>query len=95
VCAEIQKEFPEKFKSADDVYKIFLNAHFTGHLVTIGRLVEKTFGEGSFRELGNMGSDKESGVLCLEFLKKARARQIRKKIEEKEEKEEKEEVNLH
>jgi len=79
VCAEIQKQFPDQFQSADDVYKVFLHAHFTGRLLPIARLVKKTFGEGSFRLLGNMDTDGESGVLHLESLKKARARQTREK----------------
>mgnify|MGYP000868879778 CR=1 FL=1 len=79
VCEEIQKQFPDEYQSADDVYKVFLNAHFTGRLLPLARLVEKTFGEGSFRLLGNMDTDKQSGVLHLEALKKARARQVRKK----------------
>ena len=79
VCDEIQKQFPDQYQSADDVYKIFLNAHFTGQLLPLARLVEKTFGEGSFRLLGNMDTDRQSGVLHLESLKKARARQTREK----------------
>ena len=79
VCAEIQKQFPDEYQSADDVYKTFLNAHFTGRLLPLARLVEKTFGEGSFRLLGNMDTDRQSGVLHLESLKKARARQTREK----------------
>jgi hypothetical protein len=78
VCSEIQKEFRDKFKTSEDVYEIFLKAHFTGRLLEIGRLVEKTFGEGSFRILGNMGTDQNSAALCLESLKKARIRQMRK-----------------
>ncbi len=79
VCAEIQKQFPDEYQSADDVYKTFLNAHFTGRLLPLARLVEKTFGEGSFRLLGNMDTDRQSGVLHLESLKKARVRQTREK----------------
>jgi len=79
VCDEIQKQFPDEYQNADDVYKVFLNAHFTGRLLPLVRLVEKTFGEGSFRLLGNMDTDRASGVLHLESLKKARARQTRKK----------------
>lgn len=77
VCAEIQKQFPDEYQSVDDVYKTFLNAHFTGRLLPLARLVEKTFGEGSFRLLGNMDTDRQSGILHLESLKKARARQTR------------------
>ncbi|MCC6520834.1 hypothetical protein IT403_02545 [Candidatus Nomurabacteria bacterium] len=75
VCDEIKKQFPNEYKNIDDVYKVFLNAHFTGRLLDIAKIVEKTFGEGSFRILGNMETDRESGVLHLESLKKARGRQ--------------------
>lgn len=79
VCGEVQKQFPDEYQSADEVYKVFLQAHFTGRLLPIARIVEKTFGEGSFRLLGNMDTDRASGVLHLESLKKARIRQLREK----------------
>lgn len=76
VCAEIQKEFPDLYESSDDVFKEFLKSNFTGRLLPIARLVEGTFGEGSFRILGNMTNEKESAVLTLETLKKVRLKQI-------------------
>ncbi len=75
LCAEIQKQFPDQYQSVDGVFKEFLKSHFTGQLLVIARLVEKTFGEGSFRLLGNMGTKNDSGVLHLESFKKARTRQ--------------------
>lgn len=77
VCSEIQKQFPKQYQSSDEVFKEFLKSHFTGQLLPIARLVEKTFGEGSFRTLGNMDTDKSSGALHLETLKKSRMRQLR------------------
>lgn len=78
VCGEIQKQFSEQYQSKDGVFKEFLKSHFTGQLLPIARLVEKTFGEGSFRLLGNMASNESSsGVMTFESLKKARARQLR------------------
>ncbi len=77
VMEEVQAEFPEKYKSKDDVFKEFLKSHFTGRLLPIARLVESVFGRGSFRELGNMGArDGEEGnsVLIMESLKKFRLR---------------------
>lgn len=74
ICLEIQKEFPEIYRNEEDVYKIFLKAHFRGNLVPVARLVEKTFGEGSFRILGNMETSTASGMLHLETFKKARTR---------------------
>ena len=79
ICSEIQIQFPEQYKNSDDVFNEFLKSHFTGKLLPIARLVERTFGEGSFRLLGNMDTDKSSGVLHLESFKKARMRQLRSK----------------
>jgi hypothetical protein len=78
ICEEIQKEFKTKYKNKDEVFEEFLKAHFTGQLLTIARLVEKTFGKRSFRILGNMETSSTSGVLYLETLKKLRSQQIRK-----------------
>lgn len=79
ICQEIQKEFSEQFQSTDEVFKEFLKAHFTGHLLTIAKLIEKTFGEGSFRSLGNMSADRNSGALFLESFKKMRTKLLENK----------------
>ena len=78
VCTEIQKQFPEKDQSADNVFKVFLKAHFTGRLLPIARLVEKTFGKGSFRVLSSMGIEDESCVRVEKSLRKMRTIQIKK-----------------
>lgn len=78
ICDEVSKELPEQYPTPNEVHKEFLRAHFTGRLLPIARLVEGVFGEGSFRTLGDMKQDKESGVLTLESLKKARARNSKK-----------------
>jgi len=83
VCEEIKKQYPEQFKDSSEVYKLFLKVHFTGQLLPIARLMEKTFGEGSFRLLGNMETSNESGILHLESLQKARARYLRESLKEK------------
>ena len=74
VCSEIQKQFSDEYRDTEDVFKEFLKAHFTGQLLGIARLVEQTFGIGSFRQLGNMSEEEESAVLHLDSLKKARIR---------------------
>lgn len=78
VCREVRKEFPEQYKTSDDVFNEFLKAHFTGRLGPIAHLIERTFGNGSFRLLGNMKDDKESGVLHLEALRKTRIQTFKK-----------------
>ncbi|MEP7234205.1 MAG: hypothetical protein ABI778_02805, partial [Ignavibacteriota bacterium] len=57
----------------EDIKKEFLKSHFTGHLIGIGRMVEETFGEGSFRLLGMM-KEKEGALQTMDWLKKARIR---------------------
>lgn len=71
-CEEIEKQFPEKYQSADEVFKEFLKAQFTGRLLPVARLVENTFGKGSFRRLGDMEINQEGGILTLEAMKKLR-----------------------
>lgn len=79
ICDQIQQDFKDKYNSTDDVFKEFLSAQFTGRLLPIARLVESSFGEGSFRLLGDMGSDRFSPVLSLENLKKTRSRFLKNK----------------
>lgn len=79
ICAEIQKEYPGQYKSEEEVFKEFLKSHFTGQLLNIARLVEKTFGKNGFRALGNMTPDDESAILHMELLRKARVGQLKKK----------------
>ncbi len=39
------------YETRDDIFKLFIDAHVNGKLLQIGRLIEKTFGKGSFRRL--------------------------------------------
>ncbi len=73
VCEEISEEFSDVYPTTESVFKEFLKAHFTGRLLPIARLIDDVFGRGSFRKLGDMKPDKQSGVLTLEALRKARA----------------------
>jgi len=41
-----------EFGSRDEILKMFFEAQATGRLLKIARLIEKTFGKGSFREIG-------------------------------------------
>ena len=72
ICQEIQQEFSDQYADANTIFTEFLRAHFTGSLLTIGKLVEKTFGPGSFRSLGNVSEDENSVNLCFEDLSRRR-----------------------
>lgn len=52
ILAEIRQKDPEQFESQEDVFKIFAEAYFTGKILKLARLIEKTYGKGSFRKLG-------------------------------------------
>jgi hypothetical protein len=70
VCDSILEKFPEQFSTQDEVFKLFLKSHFTGQLLDIARLVEQTFGEGSFRRLGDMDATSSSAINTYEALRK-------------------------
>ena len=41
---------------------------FSGNLLTAGKIIEKTFGVGTFRRLGELGSDPEEQKEFIESL---------------------------
>ncbi len=41
-----------KYQSRENVFDEFAKAYFTGNLLIVSKLIEKTFGKGSFRKLG-------------------------------------------
>ena len=42
----------DQFSNRDEVFERFASAVITGSVLPIGRLIEKTFGKGSYRRLG-------------------------------------------
>lgn len=79
ILQTVQKTYPEEFASIDDVFRLFLEAHFGGQLKPLARVIEDTFGIGSFRMVGTMtGKDAGSAHRVLAFLKKNTPLEIRK-----------------
>lgn len=48
----IYEKNSEKFVSIEEVFEIFAVAYFTGKMLPVARLIEGTYGKGSFRRLG-------------------------------------------
>ncbi|MFA5986395.1 MAG: hypothetical protein WC819_03545 [Parcubacteria group bacterium] len=48
---QIYEKSSEQFASREDVFAVFAKAHFTGHLLPLARLIEKTMGKGYLRKL--------------------------------------------
>jgi hypothetical protein len=76
---QIQKDNEAEFSSEDSVFDVFLDAHFSGRLLKIAKLIERSFGEGSFRSLGGMTNIKESAITTLETFKNLRAKVLRER----------------
>lgn len=55
IFEEILKKNPGDFKDKDEVFDVFCKAAFTGNLIPAARIIEKTFGKGSFRKFGEEG----------------------------------------
>ena len=49
---ELWEKNREEFKSREEIVKVFVDAQINGRLLRVARLVERTFGKGSFRRLG-------------------------------------------
>lgn len=65
------KSIAEKTNLDEKVVRtLFHKAHFSGNILEIGRLVEETFGKGSFRFLGTMDSGGKSALRVLDHLQK-------------------------
>ena len=56
---ELWETNQDEFKNREEIVDIFVDAQINGHLVTVGRLIDKTFGEGTFRQLGERTGYKE------------------------------------
>ena len=59
IIENIFKNNSDKFRSIDEVFDVFAKAYFTGKILPIAKLVEKTYGNGSFREFGEKTKDKK------------------------------------
>jgi hypothetical protein len=61
-------------KKEEEIYNLFFKAHFTGELLELGRLIDRAFGNLSFRVVSMMGGEMNSANQTLDYLKKQRIR---------------------
>jgi hypothetical protein len=52
ILIDILQKNPQSFKTKEDVFNVFAKAYFTGKRLELAKAIEKTYGKGSFRELG-------------------------------------------
>ena len=75
VCMEVSVK--DSTESPGGVLQTFFNAHFTGQLLPLARIIERTFGKGSFRVLGNMGTEEDWGLETFNALKEVQFQNAR------------------
>lgn len=54
---KILESNPEKFQDREEVFEVFTKGMMTGNILSVGRLIEKTFGSGTFRRIGELDQD--------------------------------------
>jgi hypothetical protein len=48
---------PDKFKDREEVFEVFAKGMMTGNILPVGRLIERTFGNGTLRRIGELDQD--------------------------------------
>lgn len=56
---------PDRFKTRKQIFNKFVNGLFTGHIYELGKLIDGTFGKGTFRKIGEI----EDSEKLLSFAK--------------------------
>ena len=51
LCQKIAARVPEAFPDDDAVFELFAKSLFTGDLLRLGRVIDNSFGKGTFRRL--------------------------------------------
>lgn len=54
---KINERNPEQFQDRKEVFEVFAKGMITGNILPIGRLIERTFGAGTLRRIGELDED--------------------------------------
>lgn len=57
---KIFERSPEKFQDKEEVFEVFAKGMMTGNILPVGRLIEKTFGNGTLRRIGELDHDMQT-----------------------------------
>lgn len=59
----------DQFNNREEVFKVFARGIMTGNILPLGRLIEKTFGNGTFRKIGELDADVTAQQFFIDSLK--------------------------
>lgn len=54
---KILERNPGKFQDREEVFEVFARGMITGNILPVGRLIERTFGNGTLRRIGELDQD--------------------------------------
>ncbi|MBI2036841.1 MAG: hypothetical protein HYT14_00570 [Candidatus Liptonbacteria bacterium] len=63
------------FADAGAVFDLFVKSAMTGHMVELGKLIDRTFGAGTFKRLGAISSEKHTKGELLAFVEDLRSQE--------------------
>ncbi len=58
----------EQFTNQDEVFEEFAKGMMTGNILPVGRLIERTFGKGTFRKIGELDEDIQAQIEFVDSL---------------------------
>jgi len=65
---KIQERNTDAFENPDEVFDVFARAMMTGNILPLGKLIDRTFGKGILRKLGDLDRDFEEKKQFVENL---------------------------
>lgn len=68
LATKIFERNKEKFPDANEVMRIFAKGMLTGNILSLGKLIDGTFGKGAFRKIGELDTDLEKQQAFVDSL---------------------------
>lgn len=58
----------DKFQDREEIFEVFAKGMMTGNILPVGRLIERTFGNGTLRRIGELDQDMQAQEKFVNFL---------------------------
>lgn len=70
LCKKVADADPKSYSHPDEVFDVFAKAAIGGNILPLGRMLERIFGKGTFRRLGEAGNDTNEFEKVIDSLTK-------------------------
>jgi hypothetical protein len=65
---KLSERLPEQFGSTDAAFEVFVRAMLTGNILPLGKLIDRAFGAGTLRKIGDLDDDVSAQTAFVESL---------------------------